>query len=192
LLESAYDSNERQLKIVDDLLRVARVDAGQILLDKTSCDLARCISSVITEQGSIFSSRRQQVVFRPPTQAVAALVDVELMHIVFENLLDNASKYSFEGTTTSVELRQDQSSIYVRVRDKGVGIPKEDQQKLFQKFSRIVNPLSDTVSGTGLGLYWARKIVELHGGTLKVTSRAGKGSTFSVKLPIAVGATQSA
>lgn len=183
LLESAYDSNERQLKIVDDLLRVARVDAGQVLLDKTACDLVACIREVITEQKSIFGGRGQSVVFRAGRQPVITFIDVELMHIVFENLLDNASKYSFEGTTTVIEIRKNRSAIYVRVKDNGVGIPEEDQKKLFQKFSRILNPLSETVSGTGLGLYWAKKIVELHGGNLRLTSRPGQGSTFSVRLP---------
>lgn len=184
LLESAYDSNERQLKIVDDLLRVARVDAGQIILDKTPSDLAKCIQKVMVEQGSIFKARRQEIVFKNPREPIIVLIDAELMHVVFENLLDNASKYSFPGTKTIIGLKKRSASIRVQVKDHGVGVPKEDQQKLFQKFSRIENPLSDIVSGTGLGLYWARKIVELHGGTLRVTSKAGQGSTFTVDIPL--------
>jgi PAS domain S-box-containing protein len=184
LLESAFDSNERQLKIVDDLLRVARVDAGQIILDKTSCDLSACIRKIMIEQGSIFGARKQKIVFKAPKEPVRVLIDAELMHVVFENLLDNASKYSFPDTTTTIELKEDRASIRIQVKDHGVGIPKEDQQKLFQKFSRIENPLSDIVSGTGLGLYWAKKIVELHDGTLRVSSKVGQGSTFTVKLPL--------
>lgn len=184
ILTAAYESNERQLKIVDDLLRVARVDAGQILLDKQACDLVATIRSAIAEQNSIFAARKQAIAFRSGKKPATAFIDAELMYIVFENLLDNASKYSFEGTTTIVELRENRNAIYIRVKDNGVGIAKEDQKRLFQKFSRIVNPLSDTVSGTGLGLYWAKKIVELHGGSLRVTSRPGIGSTFSVRLPL--------
>lgn len=185
LLQSAYESNERQIKIVDDLLRVARVDSGEILLSKTPCDLVACIRDVITNQGSIFKARQQIVVFRPEQRAASALVDAELMYVVFENLLDNASKYSFEGTTITVTLLKERSRLYIRIRDNGVGISKEDQQKIFQKFARIVNPLSDTVNGTGLGLYWVKKIVELHGGSLDVSSRTGRGSTFSIVLPLA-------
>jgi PAS domain S-box-containing protein len=185
LLQSAYESNERQIKIVDDLLRVARVDAGQIVLSRTPCDLVALIRSAIAEQRSTFKAREQTVVFRPTVRTAAAFIDVELFNIVLENLLDNASKYSLEGTTTTVEVLKSRSSIRILVRDSGVGIPKDKQQKLFQKFSRIDNPLSDTVNGTGLGLYWARKIVELHGGTLKVDSKVGQGSTFGIALPLA-------
>jgi PAS domain S-box-containing protein len=183
-LQAAYDSNERQLKIVDDLLRVARVDAGQILLTKTSCDLVACIRDVIAEQRSIFSGRKQKIIFKPAQRAATTLADVELLLVVFENLLDNASKYSFEGTTTTIELRKDHGFFHIQFKDSGVGISKDDQQKLFQKFSRIINPLSDTASGTGLGLYWARKIIDLHGGTLDVVSKPARGSTFSIVLPI--------
>jgi PAS domain S-box-containing protein len=183
-LQAAYESNERQLKIVDDLLRVARVDAGQVLLTKTSCDLVACIRKVVEMQGSIFNSRKQKVIFTPSQRTAMTRADVELILVVLENLLENASKYSFENTTTTIKLSKEGNTFRVDVQDKGVGISKDDQQKLFQKFSRIVNPLSDTVSGTGLGLYWARKIIELHDGTLKVASRPGRGSTFSIILPI--------
>jgi PAS domain S-box-containing protein len=185
LLQSAFESNERQIKIVDDLLRVARVDSGQILLSKTPCDFICCIRDVIVEQSSIFKARKQTVVFRPEAKTAVALVDAELMYVVFENLLDNASKYSFEETTITVTLSKERSSLHIEVQDNGVGISIRDQEKIFQKFSRIVNPLSDTVTGTGLGLYWVKKIIELHDGSLEVTSAIGTGSTFSVVLPLA-------
>ncbi len=104
--------------------------------------------------------------------------------MVLDNLLDNASKYSPKGKTITISLRQSKERVTVAVKDNGVGISKKDQEKLFQKFIRINNPLSVAAGGTGLGLYWSKKIVELHGGTLEVTSKAKQGSTFTISLPI--------
>jgi len=183
LLQRAFESNERQLKIVDDLLRVARVDAGQVSLAKVPYDLVQFIRTVVAEQRNVFYCRKQKVVFVSKRKSVITSFDAQLMHVVLENLLDNASKYSPEGSTVTISLVRDRSSYVIKVKDTGIGIRKKDQRRLFQKFSRITSPLSEAVSGTGLGLYWSRKIVELHGGTLEVESKVRHGSTFSIRLP---------
>ena len=184
LLQSAFDSNERQLRTVNDLLRVARIDAGHVSVTKQSCDLVKFVENIVIEQQSVFVGRRQKVIFEPYNGVLMAEIDVDLMRVVFESLLDNASKYSPVGRTTVVAVRKDRVSLTVSVTDNGVGIRKKDQAQLFQKFSRLANPLSEADTGTGLGLYWAKKITELHGGTLQAVSHFKKGSTFSVRLPI--------
>lgn len=103
--------------------------------------------------------------------------------MVFENLIDNASKYSEKNTTIKVIVAINETMIEVRVADEGVGIGEDDFNKLFEKFSRIHNPLSTQAGGSGLGLYWAKKIVDLHNGTIKVTSEQDKGTVFSINLP---------
>jgi PAS domain S-box-containing protein len=183
MLEVAYESNERQLKIIDDLLKVAHVDAGRVRLTKSICDFSDLIDDVIREQQSTFNSRRQKVTFLKPPRRIKAEVDERLIRMVLENLVDNASKYSPEGKTITVELSRKQNQIQMAVQDRGVGIAKKDLDKLFQKFSRIDNPLSTTVSGTGLGLYWVKKIIDLHGGTITVSSRIKRGTTFTISLP---------
>ncbi len=84
--------------------------------------------------------------------------------------------------TITIEQNEDNTVVYIK--DHGVGIRKSDQQKLFKKFSRIENPMTNSVVGTGLGLYWAKKILDLHGGSIEVDSVSGKGSTFIVKTPV--------
>lgn len=184
LLRSAYESNDRQLRIVDDLLRVARLDAGQISLSKSRCDLVHFIRTIVAERYGVFSNRKQNVVFTVRHKAIMTSVDVDLMRVVLENLLDNACKYSEAGATTSVDLLKTQGSLVIEVKDNGMGIRRKDQQRLFLKFSRLNNPLDEADTGTGLGLYWAKKIVELHGGTIAVASKLRQGSTFRIQLPV--------
>lgn len=185
MLERVYDSNERQLTIVNDLLNVARVDAGKVRLNRSSFDIVQVVSDVLQEQAAKFSTRRQKLIFNKPEGAsdIDVHADKALMRMVLENLIDNAGKYSQEGKTISVCLRQTALQTEIYIEDKGVGISKTDQARLFQKFTRIDNPLSAAVSGSGLGLYWAKEIIDLHQGELTVTSRSRTGSTFTVKLP---------
>jgi signal transduction histidine kinase len=104
--------------------------------------------------------------------------------LVIENLLENASNYSPEHKNITVSLKSTkQGAAKIEIKDQGVGIEKQDIAKLFQKFSRINNPLSNTVNGTGLGLYFSKKIIELHGGKVMVRSTPGKSTTFTILLP---------
>lgn len=183
ILMRAYDCNERQLKITDDLLRVARIDTGQVALTKIPYNAIDLIRNVIAEEESTHLARRQKVIFKPNRDKIPIFADTKLIYMVLENLLDNASKYSPEGSTITVSIRQNRDWVSISVKDRGVGIAPEDREKLFQKFSRISNPLSDTVGGSGLGLYLAKKIIELHQGSLGVVSSIGQGSTFTLKIP---------
>lgn len=187
MLNIVYESNERQLEIIEDLLRVAKVDAGKVHLDKSSYDMTRQVEIVIKEQAILFKSRGQKVVLNKPSQQVMASIDQRLMLMVLENLLDNASKYSQVGGQVTIDIEQNASHTLVSIKDNGVGIRQSDRQKLFKKFSRIDNPMSASVRGTGLGLYWAKKVLDLHEGSIEVTSKLNEGSTFIIKTPIGSG-----
>jgi two-component system CheB/CheR fusion protein len=186
ILTIVNDSNDRQLEIIEDLLRIARVDAGKIKLRKSSQNLSEEVESAIKALAVIFKSRGQNVLFSEPKKQMIALVDQKLMGMVIENILDNAGKYSADNTTIAIKITENDGFIGIAIKDNGVGIQKKDQAKLFKKFSRIHNPLSESVNGTGLGLYWAKKILDLHGGGIEVSSTQGGGSTFIVKVPAGV------
>lgn len=183
LLQKAYASNERQLTIVSDLLKVAQIDAGKVRIRQKQVDIVELLTDVIKEQEDTYEMRKQKVVFETPEFDAMAHIDPDKMRMVLENMIDNASKYSDPGKTIRVKVTEKDNDIVVSVKDQGVGIAPKDIDKLFQKFNRIHNHLSNHVGGTGLGLYWAKKVVDLHGGIIKVTSVPGKGSTFSVCLP---------
>ena len=183
MLQSIYDSNERQITIVNDLLKVAHVDAGQVQIEKKMTDLVQLISDIISEQKHKFTAHRQKIVFTYGSGTLYAYVDPKNLRMVIENIIDNASKYTPDKRTITAELKKRKDAVDISIIDQGVGIPKADIPKVFQKFSRLRNPLSMMVSGTGLGLYWANKIILLHGGTISIKSAVGKGTTFTVSLP---------
>jgi two-component system sensor histidine kinase VicK len=185
MLEYAYESNERQLEVINDLLKVAQVDAGKVVLSRQKSDLADMLEDIMQEQRAQFARRKQRVVLDRPKAPVFARVDPRRIRMVVENLIDNASKYTPDGKgiTVSIDKSQKGKSVKIEVKDQGVGIAKEDISKLFQKFSRLENPLSIQVGGTGIGLYWAKKIVDLHSGTIKLKSKQGKGTVFTVEIP---------
>ncbi len=184
LLTTAHESNERQLNIVNDLLNVAQVDAGKITLIKRPTDLIAMLKDIIKEQADTFKGRRQKITIQNKTLHPVIQADEDRLRMVLENIIDNASKYSTSGSTITINLRETKTNLLIKIADNGVGIAPEDYSKLFKKFSRIENSLSNAVSGSGLGLYWAQQIINLHAGTITVTSKVGKGSIFTVKLPL--------
>lgn len=183
VLRTAYESNERQLNIIDDLLRVAQIDAGKVTLKKTKTDLVQLLREVINEQSDKFKFRNQRVSFTHDMKQLFAILDTGRVRMVFENLIDNAGKYTPPDKNIDITLTADNQKVMISVKDEGVGIAEEDLPRLFQKFSRINNQLSTKVGGTGLGLYWAMKIVTLHNGTITVSSHPNKGSEFKVTIP---------
>lgn len=183
LAEMAYEANERQISIIDDLLKVARVDAGKVMLKKEKADLVSLIKNVLDEQQAQFTNRDQKVTYTHSNKTLTAHVDAERLRMVLDNLIDNASKYTPASKNIAINLKKDERMATIEIMDEGVGIKAADIDKLFQKFKRLDNPLSVSVGGTGLGLYWAKKIVDLHDGSITVKSRPNRGSTFTVTLP---------
>lgn len=184
LLQTAYESNDRQIAIVNDLLLIATIDAGKITLQNHTVDVVSYIKEIVESYELKFSDKKQEVEFNCKELSLKVRIDDIRLRMAIENLLDNACKYSPEGGVTTVSVKKTKDSVAISVADQGVGIDKKDFAKLFQKFSRIPNSLSAASGGTGLGLYWAHRIVELHGGKLTVSSQPQKGSTFKINLPL--------
>lgn len=183
MAKTAYESNDRQLTIINDLLRVAQVDAGKVVLKKSDVNLIQLLADVVHEQSTKFQHKKQTLVFTAPSEPIEAKLDNAKMRMVFDNLIDNASKYTPSDKTIAVTIAEKPRHITVCIRDEGIGMSPEDMHKLFQKFSRLENTQGLSVEGSGLGLYWAKKIINLHKATLKVTSKLNQGSTFTVTIP---------
>ncbi len=181
-LETAYASNERQLRLINDLLKTAQLDTTSYTLNQSFRDVTSLLLGTVTALQPLFDQRNQTVEVRGTDAEAMAHVDPVEMDLVFSNLLENASKYSHDGSTITVALQQDERAVEISFTDQGVGISADDQDKIFEKFTRISNELSGTITGTGLGLYWVRHIVQMHGGTVTVASEPGHGSTFTVTI----------
>jgi PAS domain S-box-containing protein len=185
MAQTIYDCNERQITIVNDLLRVAQVDAGQVTLRPQEVELTQLVGEIMKDVANKFAIRHQTVTYDQDGQAIHITLDPQLMRMVLDNIIDNASKYTPEGKAVAVRVRQRKAYAAVYISDQGVGISKKDVPQIFQKFSRLPNSLSNAVGGTGLGLYWAKKIVDLHGGSIKVRPNTPQGTTFIVEIPLA-------
>lgn len=183
VIARAYDSNERQLRIVTDLLKVAQVDAGKVMLHFEVFDINDFTHKIIQDNKATIKRRKQMLTFVPAEKPLLVLADPETMRMVIENILDNASKYTAVSKGITVCVDEDDGRAVVSVMDEGVGIPEDKIDKLFGKFSRIDNELSTKVGGTGLGLYWAKKVIDLHDGDIRYGPNKPEGSIFSILLP---------
>jgi PAS domain S-box-containing protein len=181
-LTKAIQSNDRQLQIIEDLLNVARVDAGKMELDFQYVDLVPLLREIIGEHLAIVQSRHQSIKLTMPS-SLMAFIDPDKVRMAIDNLVSNASKYSSLGGQVVVSLTEEPDHAVLSVQDNGVGMDKADIPKLFTKFMRLENELSTTVGGTGLGLFLVKNILELHSGSIEVNSEKDAGSTFTIRLP---------
>jgi signal transduction histidine kinase len=177
-------SNDRQIETVNDLLRVAQIDAGKIRLDKRTCNITKLVKELVKDQEGIFKGRKQSISFVNGSGPVSAIVDANRFRMAVENLINNASKYTPQNGKVKVSVVAIGDNVRVSIADNGVGIEEQDLSKLFKQFSRIPNELSDSAGGSGLGLYWANKVVGLHGGYIAVQSKPGEGSVFDIYTPM--------
>jgi len=183
MLKHAYDSNERQLQIINQLLYVARLDAGRITLHKERTDIRELLDQVFHEQMVESRQRHQKLFYRQPKKAVIADVDPQYFHMAIDNLVSNAIKYTPEKGSITLSTKKTDEAVLVSIEDNGIGIDAERQKIIFDKFTRLENEMAADVSGSGIGLYLTDQIINLHGGHIVVKSTPGKGSTFTVYLP---------
>jgi signal transduction histidine kinase len=185
LLEKAYASNDRQLRIINEILHLAKIGSGRIVLAKQPTNLGDLITDITNEQRHDIDSARHQVTIHTPDDPVTVFSDTHMLRMAIENILSNSIKYTPQGGKIDIRVRTDKSKAYVTIADTGVGIKPGDKEKIFRQFSRLPNEMSQHVGGTGIGLYLAKHLVELHKGSIEVESEQGKGSTFTIALPLA-------
>jgi signal transduction histidine kinase len=119
-------------------------------------------------------------------ESVEVMIDTERMPFVFENLIDNAIKYTSAGGIVSVMLARTAKNVLVTIADTGIGIPTDEQKNIFTKFFRATNAVKVVTDGNGLGLFVVKTIVERHGGTVSFVSEVGKGTVFTIELPLVI------
>ncbi len=178
----AIIANARQMNtMIQDLVDVARSEAGQLKLERQPLDLVGFVCRLKEQQAGTLAVERVEVQDAPRLPTVAA--DPDRLDRIIVNLLSNALKYSDPGTPVTVTFRPQDGTVVTSVRDRGRGIAPEDIPKLFQRYGRTA--AGRERGGVGLGLYITRLLVEAHGGRIWVESQPGKGSVFSFSLPVA-------
>jgi signal transduction histidine kinase len=184
LLDVISSEADRLARIVNDILWASRLDSGQMGVTIASCDAAELTANVVGTLRAHAPVHVELLVDAaeglPPVAA-----DADKLRQVLTNLLDNAVKYSPDGGSVKIGLTQSGNHIRFRIEDQGLGIPPEEQGRIFEKFFRVDPNLTRGVGGTGLGLYICRELVHRMHGRIAVVSDGRRGSTFTVELPLA-------
>ena len=176
---------ERMERLVKDLLRLARLDAGQETPDLAACDTRSVIQPVVADLTRALGERRQRVEIAIGPGAESVQGDPAKLHDVFRNLVANAVTYAPEGSAIRVEAQPVGGQVAITVSDEGPGIPEEDLGRVFERFYRVDKSRARDPGGTGLGLAIVKHLVELHGGSVRAENRAEGGAVFTVTLPAA-------
>jgi PAS domain S-box-containing protein len=184
-LSRVYQSNQRMIDLVEDLLESSNIESGQISLSISPVALENILSEVIAESAGKAASKQILIKVNRRQRLPLVLADETRLHQILINLVDNAIKYSSEDSEVRIDFKVSGDELITTVNDQGVGITSTQFDRLFTKFGRIYNSMSIQAGGTGLGLYIVKHLVESHGGRVWVTSREGYGSKFSFSLPIA-------
>ncbi len=185
LLTNGYETNEKMIQLVNDLLNVARIEEGRFGYTFKQGDLMPVIESVLASIKGFAQSNQVSVVVKMPSATLPPLTfDANKMALVFQNLIDNAVKYTPVGGTVTIDVSVDKEHLITHIRDTGIGIPASQMPRLFTKFFRADNALHMQTSGSGLGLYLAKNVVIRHGGALTVSSTEGVGTVFTLALPL--------
>jgi signal transduction histidine kinase len=179
-------ANDRMINLVNDLLNISRLEQGRLQFQFGVYDLGALTQEVYNGL-KIRAAEKSQNFFLTIDSGTSHLVyvDQDKTKEIISNLLENALKYTFAGGTIQARVTTNEEGVWFLVKDTGVGIPREKQKDLFKKFSRIENPLSKTTTGTGLGLYTVKQMVERQSGRIQFQTEENKGSTFAIKFPFA-------
>lgn len=188
-LMKAHESSQHLGRLFQDLLDISRIEDGRLQTSEVIIDTTERCREIINDFVTLANEKGLSLVFEPDNTSSSKLlpifytkVDVDQFREIFGNLVENAIKYTREGTV-SVDVKGTDERVFVSIQDSGIGIPAEDIPHLFQKFYRVDNTDTREIGGTGLGLYLSRRLTENMGGQLSVDSEYGKGSVFTIELP---------
>ncbi len=181
--EIILEENEKLKLQVEQMLSMTAFEKGEIPLRKTELDFHELIHEAVKSIGIQIEHKQGNISFDLMAENVVVMGDKTHLVHALSNLLDNAIKYAREKPEISVQTSNVGENLMIVVRDNGVGIEKEYQKKVFDKFFRVPTGDIHDVKGFGLGLPYTKKVVELHGGTIELQSEKGKGSTFKIILP---------
>ena len=180
-IDIIWRQTTRMERLVSDLLRLARLDARQEVLERAMCDVRQILQAVVTDLAPTIEAKEQRVVIDVPEEACRVAADPAKLHDVLRNLIENAVNYSPDQTEIRLSAARTDGSCAITVSDSGPGLPPGDLTRVFERFYRVDK--SRSRPGTGLGLAIVKHLVELHGGTVMASNRPEGGAVFTVTLP---------
>lgn len=172
---------KRMTELLEDILVIGKIEANTLQFQPVSLNLEKFCRQLVEEQ-QLNDSNQHPIAFQYEGGNCDAQMDEKLLQQILGNVLSNAIKYSPVGSTVSLHLNCQNNEAVFQVQDRGIGIPQADRERILETFYRAPNV--GTISGTGLGLAIVKRAVELHGGQLAIESQEGKGTTFTITLPL--------
>lgn len=179
LLDTAYEESERLNRLVENLLDMTKMEAGALRITKKPSDLRDIVGASLDQLKEKVGQRKLKIDI--PCETPEITVDFSFMMKVFNNLIDNALKYSPPDSLITIRARESRGQIIIEVIDQGFGIPETDLKRIFDKFYRAEKP--QQITGTGLGLSICKGIIEAHEGEITARNNQGPGATLTIKLP---------
>ena len=183
-LQEAYDSTKHMVALVNEILDVSRLELGTLTVKYETVDVRPIIADCTNEVAPMLKKKEIKLVTKVPDPVPLLTSDPKLIRIIFQNLMTNAVKYTPEKGAVRVTMELSDHQVSITVADTGFGIPKNVQDKVFSKLFRADNIKEREPSGTGLGLYTVKSVVEQLGGSIRFESEQNKGTTFFVILPL--------
>ncbi len=182
-MEDISEEIDRESKIIDDLLTLVKMDKSKAELNIAQVNVNKLMEQNLKRLRPIANKRKVELIFES-IREVTADVDEMKLSLAISNLVENAVKYNLEEGWVRVVLDADHKFFYVKVIDSGVGIPEEEQGKIFERFYRVDKARSRETGGSGLGLSITKNVVLMHKGAIKLSSKVGEGSTFTLRIPL--------
>ena len=186
-VENIHATDRNMMAMVNDLLNVSRIELGTLQLRPEDLDIGAFAHSVVDEQKKTAQDKNITLYLNFEDNLPRMQVDKNLIRMIFQNLVSNAIKYTLPGGTVTMVMARGtgmKDTVYISVADSGIGIPKDEQPKIFQKLHRAKNARDSVPDGTGLGLYVIKTIIDRVKGVITFDSVEGKGTTFYVTLPV--------
>ncbi len=183
-VDSILKGGEALLGLINDILDLTKIEAGRLELNREAVDLRAALLGVLPVVKPRAQDKRIRISTFLPTDLPLVWADPGKLNQILLNLITNGIKYTHENGSVSIEARTLDRMVEIWVTDTGIGVAKEDQDKVFQRFTQIDSSATRSQGGTGLGLAIVRELVELHGGTIRLQSKLAKGSSFVFTMPI--------
>ncbi len=185
-IEKMYERNERMIKLVGGMLAANKKEEMELECVFKAEDIIRLIENIVFDfSGEAYKNHVEIILEKPEEKIPHVRVDDDMMRIVFQNLLENAIKYTDGDGKVFISIKPQKDFVEISIRDNGIGIAPEDQEKIFDKYFRAKNAETRMPAGTGIGLFTTKHIIDRHGGNIWFESEEDKGTTFHFTIPIA-------
>ncbi len=184
-LTKCYESNERMILLINDMLSADRIDSDKMKYHLVPTQILDLMDNVLFEMTALVAKKKILMSFvNKDRNLPKVLIDTEKMRAVLQNLLENALKYTSDSGKIEINSQVLDRFVEISIKDSGIGIPEEDKKNIFKRFFRAQNAIKIETDGSGLGLFIAKGIIEKHGGQISFESKEGQGTTFKFSVPI--------